>query len=293
MALSTHAKGTLITASGVLIFTPDALLVRLTAVDPFTLSVGRGLLCGLVVLGFCAIAFRGNLFAQLRALGLAGLAVAVLQAISAILFVVALEQTSAANVLIFFATAPLIAAVMAWVFLREAVPPVTLAAILLCLIGVAIVLSGNLGGGRLAGDLLGLANACSVAGFYVVIRRYRVANMIPALGFGMLLAALLAAPLAGYPAMAPDQWLWMVLGGAVVLPGALMLLTLGPRYLPAPEVAMLTLLETVLGPFWVWLALGENPGTRSLIGGGVIVAVLLAHALFRLRGAREAEAPVS
>ena len=110
--------------------------------------------------------------------------------------------------------------------------------------------------------------------------------MIPALGLGMLLGAVIAAPFAGYPAMLPMQWFWMVLGGAVVFPLALMLLTLGPRYLPAPEVAMLTLLETVLGPFWVWLALGENPGPRSLIGGAVIVLVLLGHAILRLRRER-------
>lgn len=283
MALSDHAKGILITATGVLVFTPDALLVRLTAIDAFTLSVGRGLLGGAIVLGLCWLLFPGSVLRQLRALGVWGLWVALLQAVSAILFLVALERTSAANVLIFFATAPLIAAGMAWVFLRERVPKVTLLAMILCLGGLAIVVSGSLGGGNLTGDMIGLVNACSIAAFYVVIRRRKDVNMIPALGLGMLLGAAIAAPLAGYPAMAPMQWLWLVLGGAVVFPVALMLLTLGPRYLPAPEVAMLTLLETVLGPFWVWLALGEDPGPRSLLGGAVIVLVLLGHALLRLR----------
>ena len=288
MPLSDHAKGILITSTGVLVFTPDALLVRLTAVDAFTLSVGRGLIGGAVVLGLCQILYAGSVVRQLRALGLWGLAVALLQAVSAILFLVALERTSAANVLIFFATAPLIAAGMAWVFLRERVPRVTLLAMLLCLLGLAVVVSGSLGGGNLSGDLVGLVNACMIAGYYVVIRRRREVNMIPALGFGMLLGAVIAAPFAGYPAMVPMQWLWLVLGGAVVFPVALMLLTLGPRYLPAPEVAMLTLLETVLGPFWVWLALSEDPGPRSLIGGAIIVLVLLGHAILRLRRERQA-----
>ncbi len=291
MALSDHAKGILITTTGVLVFTPDALLIRLAGVDAFTLSVGRGLLGGAIVLGFCALVFPGSVLQQLRALGVWGLWVALLQAISAILFLVALERTSAANVLIFFATAPLIAAAMAWLFLGERVPRVTLLAMLLCLAGLAVVVSGSLGGGTLAGDLIGLLNACSIAAFYVVIRRRKDVNMIPALGLGMLLGAVIAAPFAGYPAMLPMQWFWMVLGGAVVFPLALMLLTLGPRYLPAPEVAMLTLLETVLGPFWVWLALGEDPGPRSLTGGAVIVLVLLGHAILRLRRERARAVP--
>ena len=283
MALSTHGKGILITASGVLIFTPDALLVRLTAIDAFSLAVGRGLLGGIVVLVCCAFFFPGNVLQQFRALGRSGLALAFLQAVAAILFLLSLELTSVANVLIFFATAPLIAAAMAWVFLRERVSRVTLLAMLLCLIGLAVVVSGSLGSGHLLGDMLALANACTVAAFYVVIRRRRDANMIPALGLGMLLGAAIAAPFAGYPAMLPMQWLWLLIGSAVVFPVALMLLTLGPRYLPAPEVAMLTLLETVLGPYWVWLVLGENPGLRSILGGGLIVLVLLGHALIRLR----------
>jgi drug/metabolite transporter (DMT)-like permease len=83
------------------------------------------------------------------------------------------------------------------------------------------------------------------------------------------------------------QWLWISLGGALVLPTAIMLLTLGPRYLPTPEVAMITLLETALGPIWVWLVIGENPETQTVLGGVVVVATLFTHALWRFRkGAR-------
>jgi len=103
------------------------------------------------------------------------------------------------------------------------------------------------------------------------------------MGLGLLSAAVLALPFAALPAVVPLQWLWIALGGLVVVPFGLMLLTLGPRYLAAPEVAMLMLLETVVGPFWVWLVLAEEPGMRSLIGGAIIVATLGLHALLRLR----------
>jgi drug/metabolite transporter (DMT)-like permease len=186
-------------------------------------------------------------------------------------------------VLIFFATMPLIAAVMSWAFLGERVRPVTWAAILVTLAGLVVVASGSLGTGHLFGDFLALLDACTLATFYVVVRRHREVNMVPAMGLGLLTAAVLALPLAVFPAIAPLQWLWIALGGLVVVPFGLMLLTLGPRYLAAPEVAMLMLLETVAGPFWVWLVLAEEPGIRSLIGGAIIVVTLGLHALVRLR----------
>ncbi|MCH8952606.1 MAG: DMT family transporter [Proteobacteria bacterium] len=283
MALSDHAKGYLITLAGVAIITPDTLLIRLAAVEPFTLVAMRGVLGGLMVLALSALWYRRGFAAQVRGLGLWALAVVLLQGVGMILFVTALEYTSAANVLIFFATMPLIAALMSWAFLGERVRPVTWAAILASLAGLVVVASGSLASGRLLGDFLALLDATLLATFYVVVRRNREVNMVPAMGLGLLAAALLAAPLATFPAMAPLQWLWIALGGLVVVPFGLMLLTLGPRYLAAPEVAMLMLLETVVGPFWVWLALAEEPGMRSLIGGAIIVATLGLHALVRLR----------
>ncbi|MHA1528840.1 MAG: DMT family transporter [Alphaproteobacteria bacterium] len=283
MALSGHAKGYLITLAGVAIITPDTLLIRLAAVEPFTLAAMRGVMGGLTVLLLSALWYRRGFAAQLRGLGPWALVVVLLQGVGMILFVSALEYTSAANVLIFFATMPLIAALMSWAFLGERVRPVTWAAILVSLAGLVVVASGSLATGHLFGDFLALLDACTLATFYVVVRRHREVNMVPAMGLGLLAAAVLAAPLAAFPAMAPLQWLWIALGGLVVVPFGLMLLTQGPRYLAAPEVAMLMLLETVVGPFWVWLVLAEEPGIRSLIGGAIIVATLGLHASVRLR----------
>ena len=288
MALSDHAKGYLITLAGVAIITPDTLLIRLAAVEPFTLAALRGVMGGLMVLTLSALWYRRGFAAQFRGLGIWALAVVLLQGVGMILFVTALHYTSVANVLIAFATMPLIAAVMAWAFLGERVAPVTWAAIIVCLGGLIIVVSGSLGSGRLFGDLLALIDAVCLAAFLVVVRRHRALNMVPAMGLGLLTSAVLAAPLAAFPAVAPLQWLWIALIGLVVLPFGAMLLTLGPRYLAAPEVAMLMLLETVVGPFWVWLVLAEEPGIRSLIGGAIIVTALFLHALVRFRLGRRA-----
>ena len=192
MALSEQAKGYLITLAGVALITPDTLLIRLAAVEPFTLAAARGAIGGLMVLALSALWYRRDFAAQLRGLGLWALVVVVLQGVGMILFVSALEYTSAANVLIFFATMPLIAAVMSWAYLGEQVLPVTWAAILVSLAGLVVVASGSLGTGHLFGDFLALLDATLLATFYVVVRRHREVNLVPAMGLGLLTAAVLA-----------------------------------------------------------------------------------------------------
>ena len=283
MALSDHAKGYLITLTGVMLLTPDTLLIRLAAVDSFTLSVTRGGLGGLSVLALAWAWHRGGFLAELRGISFWAVVVASLQAVGLILFVTAMEYTTAANVLIFFATSPLLAAILSMVFIGERVAPATWAAILICFAGLGIVASGSFGTVHLFGDFLAFLDAAALAGFYVAIRRHREVSMIPACGLGLLLAACAAAPFAAFPAVSGQQMLWIALAGVIVLPFSLILLTLGPRYLAAPEVAMLALLETVIGPFWVWLVMAEEPGARSLVGGAIILATLFLHALLRLR----------
>jgi drug/metabolite transporter (DMT)-like permease len=285
MASDDHAKGLAITLAGVLVLTPDVLLIRLTAIDDFSLAVGRGLLGGLAIFAVCAVMYRGDFARRLVGLGLWGLAVALLSGVGSIIFYAAIERSSVANVLVISSTSPLIAAVMSWIFLGERVAPATWLAILGALAGLILVASGSLAAGHIAGDLLALGDALAVAAVFTIVRRHRAVNMIPAAGLGMFIGAALALPFAAFPPMAAEQWLWLLLGGALVLPAAVMLLTLGPRYLPTPEVAMLTLLETVLGPLWVWLVIGEEPGTRTLLGGAIVVGALFAHAAWRLRRA--------
>ncbi len=110
--------------------------------------------------------------------------------------------------------------------------------------------------------------------------------VIPALALSSLLSALIALPLAAPFALDATQAWLMALLGLVVLPVSVVLVLLGPRYLPAPEVGLSLLLETVLGPYWVWLALGEDPGARALLGGAIVIGVLVLHSALALRGQR-------
>lgn len=277
-----HARGFALTLLGVLVLTPDTLLMRLIDTDPWTLTFWRGLLMPAALMAAFFVARRGRAWAEIKCLGLAGLAVAVIYGVNALSFVLAVEHTKVANVLVILAAAPLFAGLMSVVFLRERVPLATWIAIAAGIAGVATVVGGGLSAGTSMGDLFALLTAVSLAGTFTVLRYSKARNMVPATALGGFLTAIAMIPFADPGSLEGDRLAMMLLLGLVILPIAFGLITLGPRTVPAPEVALLMLLETVLGPFWVWLVINEVPSIPTVIGGAIVLASVALHALWRL-----------
>ena len=267
----------------VLILSPDALLVRLIHCNVWTLLFWRCLLTGCVQLAFLAIRYRGQLVQSFRNIGRTGLFSAVVVAIGAFLFVNSLKQTTAANTLIILAATPLFSSLLSWLFLREQIARHTWIAIIICFGGILLIFSGSLGNGLLLGDLLALGATLMWAINLVILRSGKAVNMVPASLIGNLLVVP-AALLAGAQPLAvstPDMTYLLLLGG-LVLPVSFTLITLGPRYLPAPEVSLILLIETILGPIWVWLVLSEVPHATTLLAGLLIIGTLAVHTLMSL-----------
>ncbi len=281
--LSNHLKGLIITSLGVMILSPDSLLVRLIAIDPWTLLVWRGLLqaLGIAVLVFCFYGRRS--LAVFTGIGSVGLVASAFFAISAILFINALSYTSVANLLIIVAAAPFFAALMSRIFLGEAVPARTWLAILTTLGGIALLLSDSLGRGAWLGDLMALGVALCLAAKFTLLRQARAINMVPTVGISGIFLALMALPLAQAVPLSEPQLFYILVMGLLVMPLGVALITLGPRYLPAPEVSLLMVLETVFGPLWVWLVLAEETGAWTLLGGAIVVTTLVVHSIAGLR----------
>lgn len=279
-----HVKGLLITTAGVLAITPDSLLVRLIEADDWTLLFWRGLLQGIGILLGCAVIYRARFFGTVVAIGRAGLWFAVIFAVGTVFFILSLGLTKVANTLFIVSSAPLFAALISWLFLGERPPVRTWIAIACALFGIAVIASGSIEQGErsLLGDLAAVAAALSMAGSFSIARHARARTLVPAMGLAGLVTAVLAIPLAAPLSIAAADVLWLATMGLVVLPLGFGLMTVGPRYLPASEVSLLLLLEAVLGPFWVWLALGEHPGATGLVGGAIVLGTL---AIFALRGA--------
>ncbi|MEN8730659.1 MAG: EamA family transporter, partial [Desulfuromonadales bacterium] len=211
-----------------------------------------------------------------------------------LMFVNSLKQTTAANTLIILAASPLISSLLSRIFLREKIARRTWVAIATCFGGILLIFSGSLTSGLLLGDLLALGASFMWGSNLVVIRSGKSVNMIPAnlLGNLLVVPAALAAGARPLEIAGPDIWLLLLLGG-VVLPVSFTMITLGPRYLPAPEVSLILLVETILGPIWVWLALGEVPLGTTLLAGVLIVGTLFVHTLMSLKADQQLKSPAT
>ncbi|MBM3616121.1 MAG: DMT family transporter [Alphaproteobacteria bacterium] len=277
-----QAFGILVTLCGVMIFVPDALIMRLIGGDMLALAFWRGVISGSIFLLLNQIFAPRSMPAKGEWFDRKGLLIIALNAGGVLSWCSAMQHTSAANALLVLAIAPFLAAILSFFLLKERIDRVTALAIALVFTGVLVLASGSLGQGRLLGDGFALMNAITIAAYYVTLRTTGRRNMLPHLALGSILGGLLAVPFADFELVTTTQALLIFLSGAIILPGAAGLLMLGPRYLPAPEVSMITLLEVILGPLLVWAVIGENPGQMTLIGGAIIVITVALHALRRL-----------
>jgi drug/metabolite transporter (DMT)-like permease len=281
-SLPDHAKGLLITTLGVLILTPDSLLLRLMEVDHWTALFWRGSLQCLCLVCLLAVWYRRRTPAIFRSIGRLGLLLAGVFAVSTTMFVISITHTLVANTLVIISAAPFFAAGFSLIFLKEKIAGHTCLAIVAAFAGIALLTLDSEGRGTLAGDLAALAVAALMGAYFTIVRASKEVDMIPAMALSGALVALIALPLAAFPAMSESQLLAAGTMGFVIAPLSFALITIGPRYLPAPEVSLLLLVETVLGPFWVWLVISEKPGVLSLIGGAVVVVTILIHSLYGL-----------
>ncbi|WP_282057873.1 DMT family transporter [Lentibacter algarum] len=284
MGLAT--KGLLITLAGVLVISPDVLLVRLIDADTLTKLFWRGLLSGLVILGVWGAFLQRRPMRDVVRVGRSGWALAAIFALGTFCFLYAVEKTQAANVLLISATSPVIAALISIVVLKEHVDRLTWVGIGGALLGVFVIAAGSAGGeGNLIGDMAAFGGAVSLALTFSIARAQKNISMVPAMGLSGLLTALAAGLLAPSLVVPIDSWVLMLALGAVVVPLGFGLLTTGPQYIGAAEVSLILLLEALLGPVLVWWVIGEFPGQAALWGGSIILSALAGVNLIRLKGA--------
>jgi drug/metabolite transporter (DMT)-like permease len=241
----------------------------------------RGLLLA-IVLGLAQLLrHRGRIVSVYRDLGWRGLLAGGLWGIGTLFFVAAVTHTTAANVLIIIGATPLVAALLGRTFLGEHVPIHTWIAIAGAVGGIALTVAGSIEGPR-SGDLFALCAVLFLSAYLTTVRGAGDVDMTPCVVISGLVAATLSFPLAQPGSIPIDGILPLLLLCVVVIPLSFTLITLGPRYLPAHEVALIGLLETVLGPYLVWLVLDEYPGTAAIAGGSIVLIVLAAHSVVGL-----------
>jgi drug/metabolite transporter (DMT)-like permease len=250
---------------------------RLLAFDSWTILFWRGVFGGgLIAAIMLATQGRAGLH-DLTRMGKSGWLVASLSTLAMVCFIPALQLTHVANVALIIATGPFAAAALAWIWLREAARLRTLLASLLALGGVAITVSDAHAGA----DLFGIGLAClmtlAIAIMTVAVRRHKSTPMVAAAGISNLLGSLVSIPFAQSitAVTATDLFILAMFGFFQVALG-LTLFFMGSRLLPSGQASLIATLETPLMPFWVWLAFQEAPAVRSLVGGALVMAAVVA-----------------
>lgn len=278
-AKRTRRKGYCLVAAAALCWSTGGLIARLVITNPWTTVFWRSVFCAAFLFSAVAIARRGRLAGVARETGWPGVLMAACFATASICFIMALARTSVANTLVIQSLAPFIAGLGGWLCLAERVRLRTWAAMSVALVGTMVMLWGEVGAGSRIGDLLALGTATAFAGATVVVRWRRTVPMPAAAALAAALGAGLACIWAEPASASAGDLALLALFGIGQLGAGLLLFTAGARHIPVAEASLIAVLESVLGPLWVWLAVGERPGAYSLVGGTVILSALIVHTL--------------
>ena len=257
--------------------------------DPATQVAGRAVFAGIALLALVLATERSGTLRAFGSMGRSGVALAVFLAISSGSFLLALNYTSVANVLFMQAAAPMMAALLGWVLLSERVDTRTWAALALAGAGVVVMAAGSLDAGA-AAVLLPFVMTASFAMVIVIARHRRDVSMMPATCASQALVVLACAPFVSLGSVSRSDWAVLAALGVGQMGLGLAFLTIGARLIPPAQVAVISLLELVLGPLWVWLAYEERPTAATVVGGLVVVAAVIVQTSGSPRGAVSARA---
>jgi drug/metabolite transporter (DMT)-like permease len=266
-------RGRIYVALAALAWSSAGLFQRELTMSVGTQLAGRAFFAVIGLFAYVAIAERGAVVRAFRAIGRDGLFVAALLAASSGAFIVALNYTTVANVLFMQALAPVLAAVLG-TFIGEPVERRTWVALAVALVGVGLMVGGPDRPSPL-GLSISFFMSVTFAGVIVVTRHRRDVSMAPATCLSQALVFVFAAPFADPREIGSQDLLLLAALGIGQIGLGLIFLTLGARLIPAAEVALITLLEIVLGPLWVWIFLSEQPAAATLFGGAVVLTAVL------------------
>ncbi|MCZ7589661.1 MAG: DMT family transporter [Gaiella sp.] len=255
--------------------------------SPATQVAGRAAFAAVTLFLLVVWAERRGTFRAFRRMGRSGLALSVFMAISSGAFLLALNYTTVANVLFMQAASPMIAALLGWVLLSERVDGRTWVALALAGAGVVLMAAGSLDAGATA-VVLPLVVTAAFAAVIVIARHRREVSMMPATCASQPLVVLACLPFLELGSASGSDVAILAALGVGQMGVGLALLTIGARLIPPAQVAIISLLEVVLGPLWVWLAYDETPSTTTLVGGAVVVAAVVVQAVGPVAGGSRA-----
>ena len=277
--MNNHLKGLLIAFFGVLMLTPDPVLVRLADADTFTILFWRGIFYALGVLAILFATYRKNTFKELKNIGRPGIWIGILSGIGGVTFIAAIQYTSIAKVLVIISTAPMVVAIISWAIINEKPKLYTWISMLIIVMGIYIVMNGDTGTLNVMGSSLAVISIIAGGYSFALTRKYSNVNMVPAMIVNALVVSVVGLAFSSSFYL-PFDSLMYVIAGSILLAIAFSLITLAPRFIPASEVAMFMPLGTIFGIISAWLVINEQPSSSSILGGSIVVITLFFHAWY-------------
>lgn len=238
------------------------------------------------MLGLVAIVSRGSVMSAFRLAGYRAVVGGLCHVAAGVCLVLGVLHTTVATVVFIMAASPLVAAGIAWLLLRDRIETHTAGAIVVAVIGIAVMMSEGLVTGDVTGILFALVTTLGFAGIAVVARWGGGLNMLPAVCLGAAFTVVAGWIMAGGDVAVtfPDRLYTLASGGLLTATGATLFLFLyGTKFVPAGVLAFLTLTEVVLAPIWVWAAFSEVPSAHTLVGGAILLTAIGVEAVLRVR----------
>jgi len=283
MQFSDQKKGMLLAFTAVMFITPDSLFIRLANINSWNLIFYRGFIPFSVVCVGLLLTYKLKFIKQLLNNGWHGIAYALIFTITNITFVISIEHTNVANTLIMIALAPMLSAIISFIFLKENIDKKTWLAVIITTLAVIYIFFDAIEVGDFFGNFLGLLTALGLAVGAVIIRSKKKISLVPSAMIGKLLVALIAFYFADNLSLESNDLIIVPLMCIMCVAIPFVLVTLAPRYITAAEVNLFFLLETTLGSMWVWLVIREQPSIETIIGGLIIIITIATHSILSLK----------
>ena len=281
--LSNQHKGSLLAFVAVMLITPDSIFIRLSNIETWGMLFYRGAIPFVVVLIGLIFFYKNNLFKALVGIGYPGIFYVISFSICNITFIISIQNTNVANTLVMIAMAPMLSAILGSIFLKEVPDQKTWIAIIITLISVTYIFHDSMEMGNFYGDLFGLITAFGLACNAVIARYAKNRDLVPSAVIGKLCVAVFAFFFVDSFSLVGTDLIIVPLMCVMCVAIPFVLVTIAPRFIQAEEVNLFFLLETIIGPFWVWMIIREQPSIETIQGGTVIILTIAIHSFLKLK----------
>ena len=281
--LSNQHKGSLLAFIAVMLITPDSIFIRLSNIETWGMLFYRGAIPFVVVLIGLIFFYKNNLLKALVGIGYPGIFYVISFSICNITFIISIQNTNVANTLVMIAMAPMLSAILGSIFLKEIPDRKTWIAIIITLVSVTYIFYDSIEMGNFYGDLFGLITAFGLACNAVIARFAKNRDLVPSAVIGKLCVAIFAFFFVDSFSLLGSDLIIVPLMCVMCVAIPFVLVTIAPRFIPAEEVNLFFLLETIIGPFWVWMVIQEQPSIETIQGGSIIILTIAIHSYLKLK----------